>query len=107
MRIGFVGLGKMGGGMVERLLKAGHEIVGFDPNRDALEKSKKKGAWPATSLEDLVNKLSPPRAVWIMVPSGRITEDTIQSLSTLMGEGDILIDGRHAAFRRGLFPCPE
>jgi 6-phosphogluconate dehydrogenase len=99
MRIGFVGLGKMGGGMVERLLQGGHEIVGLDPNKDALEESRKKGATPASSLEELINKLSPPRAVWIMVPSGRITENTIQSLSPLMDGGDILIDGGNSFYK--------
>ena len=99
MRIGFVGLGKMGGGMVERLLQGGHDIVGFDPNKEALQDAEEKGAIRAGSLEKLVDKLNPPRAVWIMVPSGKITEETVESISVLMEKGDILIDGGNSFYK--------
>jgi 6-phosphogluconate dehydrogenase len=99
MKIGFVGLGKMGGRMVERLIKGGHEIVAFDPVRKAVKEAENKGAVPAGSLEELVDKLDPPRAIWIMVPSGKPTEETITSLSSLLGEGDILIDGGNSLYK--------
>jgi 6-phosphogluconate dehydrogenase len=92
MKIGFVGLGKMGGGMVGRLLKGGHQIVAFDPIEQALKEAEEKGAVPATSLKELVDQLDPPRAIWIMVPSGKPTRETITSLSHLLKGGDILID---------------
>jgi 6-phosphogluconate dehydrogenase len=99
MRIGFAGLGKMGGGMVERLLQAGHEIVGFDPSKEALQDAEEKGAIRAGSLKELVDKVNPPRAVWIMVPSGKITEETVESISVLMEKGDILIDGGNSFYK--------
>ena len=99
MKIGFVGLGKMGGNMVERLLKGGHEIVAFDPVKEALREPENKGAAPANSLQDLVDKLDAPRAIWIMVPSGKPTEETINALSLLLAEGDVLIDGGNSLYK--------
>jgi 6-phosphogluconate dehydrogenase len=99
MRIGFVGLGKMGGSMVERLLKGGHGIVAFDPIKEALNEAQSKGAVPANSLQDLVDKLDAPRSIWIMVPSGKPTEETINALSSLLSEGDVLIDGGNSLYK--------
>jgi 6-phosphogluconate dehydrogenase len=99
MRIGFVGLGKMGGRMVERLMKDKHEIVAFDPITEAVKAVEDKGAVGASSLQDLVDKLDVPRAVWIMVPSGEPTEETINALSSLTGTGDILIDGGNSFYK--------
>jgi 6-phosphogluconate dehydrogenase len=99
MKIGFVGLGKMGGKMVQRLMEGGHEIVAFDPVTEALRRAQEKGAAPATSLRKLVEKLRGPRAVWIMVPSGEPTEETIASLSSLLTEGDIVIDGGNSFYK--------
>ena len=99
MKIGFVGLGKMGGKMVARLMKGGHEIVAFDPVAEALKGAEKKGATPANSLQRLVEKLDAPRAIWIMVPSGDPTEETITSLSPLLTEGDIVIDGGNSLYK--------
>lgn len=99
MKIGFVGLGKMGGNMVERLLKGGHEIVAFDPIKEALNEAQSKGAATANSLRDLVDKLEAPRAIWIMVPSGDPTEETITELSSLLSEGDVLIDGGNSFYK--------
>jgi 6-phosphogluconate dehydrogenase len=99
MKIGFVGLGKMGGNMVERLLRGGHEIVGFDPDAEALGRAEEKGAIKAGSLEELIDRLDPPRAAWIMVPSGKITEQTVESISALMEAGDILIDGGNSFYK--------
>jgi 6-phosphogluconate dehydrogenase len=99
MKIGFVGLGKMGGKMVERLLKGGHEIVAFDPVRKAVKEAENKGAVPAGSLLELSDKLDPPRTIWIMVPSGIPTEEAITSLSSHLVAGDILIDGGNSLYK--------
>ncbi|MDY6951834.1 MAG: decarboxylating 6-phosphogluconate dehydrogenase [Thermodesulfobacteriota bacterium] len=99
MKIGFVGLGKMGGNMVDRLMQGGHKIVAFDPVVEALQGAVGKGAVPAHSLEDLVERLDAPCAIWIMVPSGNPTEETITSLSPLLAEGDIVIDGGNSLYK--------
>ncbi|MBW1742306.1 MAG: decarboxylating 6-phosphogluconate dehydrogenase [Deltaproteobacteria bacterium] len=99
MKIGIVGLGKMGGKMVERLINGGHEIVAFDPVKEALDEAEKKGAIPAGSLGELVDKMDAPRAIWIMVPSGVPTEETINQLAPLMQGGDILIDGGNSLYK--------
>lgn len=99
MKIGFVGLGKMGGPMVERLAKGGHEVVAFDPIDAAVEEAVRKGAQPAGSLEALVDKVEMPRAVWVMVPSGPPTEETIATLASLMDAGDILVDGGNSLYK--------
>jgi 6-phosphogluconate dehydrogenase len=94
MQIGFVGLGKMGGNMVHRIERdSDHEVVAFDPNADAVAAAVEKGAVGAGSLEELVSKLEKPRMVWLMVPSGEITEGTITKLAGLLDEGDTIIDG--------------
>jgi len=93
MKLGMVGLGRMGGNMTTRLQQGGHEVVAFDPNPDAVALAAKDGATGSSSLEDMVSKLEAPRVVWIMVPSGQITEDTIVELGGLLSEGDVVIDG--------------
>ena len=85
--------------MVERLLKGGHEIVAFDPIRKAVKEAENKGAVPADSLEEMVGQLDPPRIIWIMVPSGIPTEETITSLSSLLVADDILIDGGNSLYK--------
>ncbi|MCA1831279.1 MAG: decarboxylating 6-phosphogluconate dehydrogenase [Actinobacteria bacterium] len=90
MQIGMVGLGRMGVGMSERLRLGGHDVIGYD--RDPAVSQ-------AASLEDLVGRLSPPRAVWVMVPSGEPTEQTIVALSALLTDGDTIIDGGNSNFR--------
>lgn len=102
MKIGFVGLGKMGEGMVGRLLGGGHQVVAFDPIKEALKKAENKGAVPASSLKELVDQLDPPRAIWIMVPSGKPTGETITSLSRLLEERDILIDGGNSFYKESM-----
>jgi 6-phosphogluconate dehydrogenase len=93
MQIGMIGLGRMGGNMVRRLMKGGHTCVVYDRGADAVAAFAKEGATGARSLEDLVAKLQKPCAVWIMVPSGAATEDTVQSLAKLLEAGDTIIDG--------------
>ena len=99
MKLSFVGLGKMGGRMVERLVQGDHEVVGYDPVAAAVESVKSKGAIPAHSLEEMVNKLPSPRIIWVMVPSGNPTEETIQSLSGLLEPGDTVIDGGNSFYK--------
>jgi len=106
MQIGFVGLGKMGFNMVHRLRRDGdHAVVAFDPNPEARSGVEAFGAATVQSLADLIPKLDRPRGVWIMVPSGRITEDTVDQLLSLLDPGDAIIDGGnsnyHDTMRRG------
>ncbi len=107
MKIGFVGLGKMGQNMVQRLLKGGHEIVAFDLSEKAVKVAREKGAIPAKSLQELVTKLKGPRAIWIMVPSGEPTENTVKSLATLLTEGDIVIDGGNSFYKDSIRRAQE
>jgi 6-phosphogluconate dehydrogenase len=94
VQIGFVGLGRMGGNMVHRIRRdSDHEVVAFDFNPDAVKVAEQHGAQGAGSLEDLVAKLSAPRAVWIMVPAGDPTEQTIEELLELLKPGDVIADG--------------
>ncbi|HEX2068644.1 MAG TPA: NAD(P)-binding domain-containing protein, partial [Actinomycetota bacterium] len=99
MKIGMVGLGRMGGSMTVRLLRNGHEVVAYDPGEDARMAAGEAGAKTAGSLEELVDGLEPPRIVWIMVPAGRITADTITSLGELLSEGDAIIDGGNSNWK--------
>jgi 6-phosphogluconate dehydrogenase len=98
MQLAMIGLGKMGGNMVERLLRGGHKVVAFDRADDAVTKYAKLGATAGTSLGDVVKKLSAPRIVWIMVPAGKPVDDTIAELRPQMSEGDIIIDGGNSNF---------
>ena len=98
MQLAMIGLGKMGGNMVERLLRGGHKVVAFDRAEETVQKYAKLGATPATSLADIVKKLDAPRVIWIMVPAGASVDETIQELSPSLTEGDILIDGGNSNF---------
>ena len=89
MQLGLIGLGKMGGNMRDRLRAAGHEVVGFDRNPELSD---------ATGLADMVAKLTSPRVIWAMVPAGEITEQTIDELIPLLGDGDVVIDGGNSRF---------
>jgi 6-phosphogluconate dehydrogenase len=99
MELGMVGLGKMGAYMAERLLKGGHHVWGYDPNPKASEGVAAKGGGKADSLQALVQKLSSPRALWIMVPSGNPVDETIEALRAHLNKGDILIDGGNSNYR--------
>ncbi|HSP19447.1 MAG TPA: decarboxylating 6-phosphogluconate dehydrogenase [Myxococcaceae bacterium] len=99
MQIGMIGLGRMGGNMVRRLMKDGHSCVVYDRGADAVGALVKEGATGARSLQELVSKLQKPRAVWVMVPSGAPTEETVQSLATLLEAGDTIIDGGNSFFK--------
>jgi len=95
-----VGLGKMGANMTLRLGRGGHRVVVFDVNPDAVSGITEitENATGTSSLEELVSKLEPPRAVWVMVPSGEITDSTIEALSEYLGEGDTIIDGGNSRY---------
>ena len=99
MQLGMVGLGKMGANMVRRLMAGGHSCVGFDVNIASVENLKNEGAQGATTLEELVAMLQPPRIIWCMVPAGDLTEKTVMALSGLLDEGDIIIDGGNSYFK--------
>jgi 6-phosphogluconate dehydrogenase len=99
MQIGFVGLGRMGANMVHRLRRDGdHAVVAFDPNADARASVEALGATTAANLADLVRALTAPRGVWMMVPSGKVTDDTVASLESLLEKGDTIIDGGNSNY---------
>jgi 6-phosphogluconate dehydrogenase len=93
MQLGMVGLGRMGGNIVRRLMRSGHAAVVYDHNPESVRGLAGEGATGAESLEDLVARLEAPRVVWVMLPAGDITEATIQQLAGLLEEGDTIIDG--------------
>ena len=99
MQLGMIGLGRMGGNMVRRLMRAGHECAVFDLNQDNVRNLEAEGAKGARSIGDLVEKLEKPRAIWIMVPAGEPTEKTVDALSKHMSGGDIIIDGGNSHFK--------
>lgn len=92
MEIGIIGLGRMGAGMAERWLRDGHRVVVNNRSRGPVDELAAKGADPAYTVEELVSKLAAPRAVWVMLPSGAVTEQMIQKLTTLLSPGDTIID---------------
>jgi 6-phosphogluconate dehydrogenase len=99
MRIGMVGLGRMGANMAERLIRGGHEVVAYDVSADAVGAAAAAGAEGATSLQDLLGRLDSPRIVWIMLPAGDITEGALATLADGLDPGDVVIDGGNANYR--------
>ena len=93
MQLGMIGLGRMGGNMAERLRRGGHEVIGYDPFSEASD---------VDSLEALVDALTPPRVVWVMVPSGRPTTDTVVALTVLLERGDVLVEGGNSPWTDAL-----
>jgi 6-phosphogluconate dehydrogenase len=98
MELAMIGLGRMGANMAQRLVKGGHRVIGYDPAPAARKLLEEKGARSASSLEALVGELEPPRILWLMVPAGEITDDTVRSLTPLLSPGDIVIDGGNSNF---------
>ena len=98
MQVGMVGLGRMGANMSERLRRGGHEVIGYDRNPEVSE---------VGSLSELVDKLTVPRVAWVMVPSGDLTEQTIQELAGLLQKGDLIVDGGNSNFRDSMRRATE
>src|ERR687891_1283976 len=98
-QLGMVGLGRMGANLVRRLMRDGHECVVYDVNADAVSALAAEGATGADSLDDFVAKLDPPRAAWVMVPAGEITEKTVTELAAKLERGDAIIDGGNSYYR--------
>lgn len=98
MDLGMIGLGRMGGDMTRRLLGGGHRVVAFDPLKTAREAAAAAGAEEAKSIKELVDALKQPRVIWLMVPAGNATEDTIDRLLALLHDGDIVIDGGNSNY---------
>jgi 6-phosphogluconate dehydrogenase len=99
MEIGVVGLGRMGANIVRRLMRDGHTCVVYDVNPEVVAALGKEGAVPASDLAELAGKLSPPRAVWVMVPAGEITRNTISAVAAELESGDAIVDGGNTYYR--------
>ena len=99
MELGMVGLGRMGANMVQRLLLGGHRITGFDPNAEARKAIETAGGSTVASLQALVAALPAPRAIWLMVPAGKITDDTLDTLLPLLAPGDTVVDGGNSNYK--------
>jgi 6-phosphogluconate dehydrogenase len=102
MQLAMIGLGRMGGNMVRRLLQGGHEVVVYDRSADATKAHVAKGVKTATDLADVAQQLAPRRVVWVMVPAGAAVESTIEQLVPHLDRGDIVIDGGNSNFRDSL-----
>ena len=99
MEIGIVGLGRMGANISRRLMRDGHRCVVYDVNPDAASELGEEGAEPAADLAAMASMLTPPRAVWVMVPAGRITRETIEAVAAELDPGDVIIDGGNTYYR--------
>jgi 6-phosphogluconate dehydrogenase len=107
MDIAMIGLGKMGGNMATRILRGGHRVVAYDINESAIQAAEEAGAEGARTLSEVAEKLKPPRSIWVMVPSGQITEVTIQALSDQLSPGDIVIDGGNSNYKDSMRRAKE
>src|ERR1700682_5873576 len=99
MELGMIGLGKMGGFMVERLVRGGHKVIGFDRDAAAVQRVSEKGAGGADSLDKLIGQLKAPRAIWLMVPAGAPVDQTIDLLTPHLSAGDTIIDGGNSYYK--------
>ena len=99
MKLGVIGLGRMGGNIALRLMNHGHECVVYDHSDKAVDGIVVQGAAKSSGLEDMVKQLASPRIVWVMLPSGKITEDTVTALGEMMGKDDIIIDGGNSMYK--------
>ena len=99
MDVAMIGLGKMGANMAARLMRGGHRVVAFDLNESAIEAAQAEGAEGARTLDEVAGKLEPPRAVWVMVPAGGPTENTIENLAGHLSSGDIIVEGGNSNYK--------
>ncbi|GEO71072.1 phosphogluconate dehydrogenase (NAD(+)-dependent, decarboxylating) [Levilactobacillus zymae] len=102
MKIGLVGLGKMGLNLAQNMMDHDQEVVGFDLNQDFVDQAAKLGAEAATSLEDLLSKLPSPKIVWLMLPAGKPTESTIATLTDTLAKGDYIVDGGNSFWKNSV-----
>src|SRR5437763_16567809 len=102
MRLGMVGLGRMGANMTRRLMRGGHEVVVSDLSADNIKNLASEGAIASSSLDDFVAKLGKPRIAWLMVPAGDPTESTVQELAKRMSAGDIMFDGGNSYLKEAV-----
>ncbi len=98
MELGFIGLGKMGMNMVTRLRQGNHRVVVFDRSADLVKQAERQGCIASSSLAEMIGKLAAPRTVWVMVPSGAPTEETVQAVAALLQPGDTIVDGGNTRF---------
>ena len=99
MQLGMIGLGRMGGNIVRRLMRHGHKCVVYDTNAASVAQLASEGATPSQDLASFVKQLQAPRAVWVMLPAGPITEATVNALSEVLESGDIIIDGGNSNYQ--------
>jgi 6-phosphogluconate dehydrogenase len=99
MELAMIGLGKMGMNMATRLVRGGHRVVGYARTAATVDEAISNGAEGAHSLEEAVSKLNAPRVVWVMVPAGKTTDDTVEKLGALLSKGDIVIDGGNSNYK--------
>src|SRR5262249_49495397 len=99
MQLGMIGLGRMGANMVRRLMRGGHACVAYDRNAENVKLIAREGAAAAMSLDEFVAKLAPPKVIWLMLPAGQPTEETVVALSERLSAGDVLIDGGNSYFK--------
>lgn len=102
MELAMIGLGKMGLNMSARLVRGGHRVIGYARTAATVEEAVKLGAEGAHTLEEVVRQLEPPRIIWLMIPAGKVTDDTIEKLSTLLGAGDTIIDGGNSNYKESV-----
>lgn len=103
MKLAMVGLGRMGGNMARRLLRGGHQVVGFNRTKEVTEEIQKQdGLVPAYSLKEVIQKLEAPRIVWLMLPAGQVTQDALNELEGLLSQGDIVVEGGNSNFRESM-----
>lgn len=107
MQVAMVGLGRMGMNMAKRLLRGGHAVVAYNRSEDRTKEIEKEGATAAFSLEEVVDKLKPPRVVWVMLPAGLPTDEKIKEFSSLLSPGDILVDGGNTYYKDDLRHAEE
>lgn len=107
MKIGLIGLGKMGFNLMQNMIRHKHQVTAYDVNLELAQASAAEGAEAAVSLEDLVSKLTAPRIIWLMVPAGAVTASVIESLAPQLSPGDILIDGGNSHYRDSIAHAAE
>ena len=99
MELAMIGLGKMGLNMATRLVRGGHRVIGFAPHAPSVEAAVQNGAEGSRSVQEASSKLAAPRIAWLMVPSGAVTEDTLNQVSNLLKPGDTVIDGGNSNYK--------